>query len=460
MVLVSEQGERRIGQEEARKVSETMGLVEDRALHAYLEQVGERLRAVTPRSEAVYSWQVVDRPEPNAFALPGGPVYVSRGLLALLNSEDELAGVVGHEMGHVAARHSTRRLTVGAPFAIAFGLPAAVVGAVSPALGKIVGIPAAVAEGLVVAPYARSQEHDADDIGMELAAKAGWNPAALADALETLEEESVLRQGEPRQATFFDTHPLTRDRLQRIRTKASTLEVAEPRPIAGDRAAFYAKVQGILVGDDPRQGVFDDNDFLHPGLGLFLRFPQGWRTENQDRMVVAMPEGHEQRVFTLLQISTEGNDPRAGLAADEVDKRWWSQAQETRIHGLPALRLLAAEGGVAYDLTWVALGGRIYRVSGACPAEQLSHWQATFDRVAGSFRALRAEDRPRIREKRLRVARARKGETLAQLLARVDNAWRPDAVAIANGLSLGQHLRTGQPVKYVRAERYQGTSER
>jgi len=461
VVLVSEQAEQRIGRGEAAKVAEAMGLVKSPALNAYIQEVGKRLAAVTPASQAVYSWQIVDQPEPNAFALPGGPTYVSRGLLALLNSEAELAGVMGHEMGHVAARHATRRLTVGAPFAIAFGLPAALVGVVSPTLGKIVGIPGAVAQGLVLAPYARSQEHDADEIGMQLAAKAGWQPGALADALETMERESVLRQGEARQAAFFDTHPLTRDRLQRIRAKAAELPIAAKPPIAADRAAFYARLDGLLVGNDPKGGVFDGNDFLHPVLGLVVSFPKGWRTENHDQMVLAMPAGagdggSKGRVFTLLQQSAQGDDPMAGAEADAIGPEWLAKVERTRIGGLPAARLVAVNKGVAYDLTWYALGSSVYRVTGACPAAEQARWQQTFQRMAHSFRPLARADRSRIRAKRLRVVRARAGETLAALLRRVDNAWKPEAVAIANGVALDEPLTKGQAVKVVRAEPYTG----
>jgi len=137
--LISASQERELGREEAKKVEASMGLVDDSPLTAYVRQVGERIATHSPHAGVDYTFYVLDLPEPNAFALPGGYVYVSRGLLALLNSEDELAGVVGHEVGHVAARHSVRRVTRAAPIGVVSGVGAAVVGMVSPVLGDVVG---------------------------------------------------------------------------------------------------------------------------------------------------------------------------------------------------------------------------------------------------------------------------------------------------------------------------------
>ncbi|HZE89561.1 MAG TPA: M48 family metalloprotease [Verrucomicrobiae bacterium] len=179
MTLVSEAKERELGEAEARRVAETMGILEDPALSAYVRAVGERLAQFSPRTDVTYTFQIVDMEEPNAFALPGGPVYVSRGLLVLTNSEDELAGVLGHEIGHVAARHAVRRVTRAAPLAVVTGLGAAVTSIVSPMLGDLVGGIGGVAGAFVLAPYSREQEREADRIGQELAGAAGWDPAGL-----------------------------------------------------------------------------------------------------------------------------------------------------------------------------------------------------------------------------------------------------------------------------------------
>lgn len=263
------------------------------ALAAYVQAVGAKLAAVSERPAGPWQFLVVDRPEPNAFALPGGHVYVTRGLLALANSEDELAGVLGHEIAHVTASHSTKRLGAAvatAPLAIASGLAGLAVGIVSPALGSAVaGAGELVTEGLVLAPYSREQEHEADEIGQTLAARAGYDPAALPRFLETLDREVALAPGQKREgSSFFDSHPLTPDRVARTEERARQLARAAASPIAGARGAFLAKLDGLVVGEDPAQGVFQGRVFLQPELGLALDFPAGWKTRNTNEAVGAL----------------------------------------------------------------------------------------------------------------------------------------------------------------------------
>ena len=177
MVLVSNEQEKSIGAEEAKKVEQEMGLLDGDPFSPYLNRLGRRLAEESPRKNVSYQFHLVDMTEPNAFALPGGYVYVTRGLLVLVNSEDELAGVVGHEIGHVAARHSVQKISKQGPFAIVFGVVSGVTGLVSPLIGDIVGGIGQFTQSLVFAPYSRSQESEADEVGQEIAVLE--RPAAL-----------------------------------------------------------------------------------------------------------------------------------------------------------------------------------------------------------------------------------------------------------------------------------------
>jgi predicted Zn-dependent protease len=198
LTLISAKQEQEIGAEEAKKVEEQMGLLDDTPFLPYLDALGQRLAKESPRQDVTHQFHVADMAEPNAFALPGGYVYVTRGLLALVNSEDELAGVVGHEIGHVAARHTVQKISRQGPFAVVFGLASGIVGLVSPFVGNIIGGVGDLTQSLVFSPYSRSQETEADRVGQEMAAKAGWDPAALSAFLTTLEREVDLMSKEPR----------------------------------------------------------------------------------------------------------------------------------------------------------------------------------------------------------------------------------------------------------------------
>lgn len=455
MVLVSQKKEVELGRAEAAKVEESLGLVKDPALERYLQAVGSRLAAVMPKSAAQWRFGVVDRPEPNAFALPGGPVYVSRGLLALLESEDELAGVLGHEMGHVLARHAVRRLTVGAPFALVFGIPAQIVGIVSEPLGGLVALPGRLIAPLVLAPYSRSQEYEADALGVEYAAKAGWQPEALASALQALQREDALQNGESQRPDFLASHPSAPDRIERILTDASKQPVASRRPIAPDQAAFFAKLDGLLVGDDPRDGTFLGSDYLHPQLGFAITFPETWMAQDQQTVVVATPENAKGRAFVMLQVSGKGTDPAAGAREDGLDPKLLARGRALAIHGLPALRLSGVQRKSAYEFTWIALGGNVYRVSAVCPESEQVLYQPIFRATEESFRPLSRRELGRVREQRLRIVRAEAGESLLGLLKRTGSAWAPAQAAVANRIEdPGAPLRAGRLVKVARSEPY------
>ena len=205
-VLTSEDAEIEQGNQLAKLVESEIGLVENPGLDTYLSQLGQRLASHSPRDTITYQFQVANMPEANAFALPGGRIYVSRGLLPLLNSEDELAAVLGHEIGHVAARHSVRRQTASVPLAplrIATALGGATASIVSPGLGQLVAGLGELPGAFAMAAYSRDQEREADRLGQQIAAAAGFNPMALSVFTETLAREEAL-SGEPdRRGSFL-----------------------------------------------------------------------------------------------------------------------------------------------------------------------------------------------------------------------------------------------------------------
>ena len=245
-VLISAEKERTLGAEEAEKVEKSMGLVDDPEIVAYVKAVGRRLAKHSPRRDVRYTFQIVDMEAPNAFALPGGYVYVSRGLLVLVNSEDELAGVMGHEIGHVAGRHAVQRLTrvaATSPLRIVTGIAGAAVGIVAPRVGGAIASAGQVASALIIAPYSRDQEREADQVGQNIAARGGWNPEGLTFLLKSLGRAEKLRSGEERQSSFFDTHPTTGERVAKTKERATQLKVSPASPVTKDRAAFMAKLR-------------------------------------------------------------------------------------------------------------------------------------------------------------------------------------------------------------------------
>jgi predicted Zn-dependent protease len=447
--------EQKLGDDEAKKVEQEMGLLRAPALEGYVRAVGEKLAAVSERPEGPWKFLLVDKPEPNAFALPGGYVYVTRGLLVLVNSEDELAGVLGHEIAHVTARHSTKRIGAAvlmAPVTISTGLAGFAVGTVSPLLGSAVaGTGQAVTGALVLAPFSREQEHEADELGQALAARAGYDPAGLPRFLHTLDRDLALLPGDKRAFHFLDSHPLTPDRVARTEERAGQLTRAAASPIASGRAAFVARLDGILVGDDPAQGSFEKSRFLHPELDLAIDFPAGWKTQNTNDSVGAISPAKDAVVVLHVAAQSSSLDQ---VLAKLAEKQGDVSFERFEVNGLRAARTRISGSGRVSEITLIEYQRDVYGVVGQSEESVASQYAPMFRATAGSFRALRASERKSIRESRLRVRPAQARETPAEIARRTGSSWKGERVAVANGVELADRFDAGWPAKLALTQAY------
>jgi predicted Zn-dependent protease len=456
VTLLTVEQEKKIGGEEAKKVEQEMGLLDDTALNRYADALGQRLAKESPRQDVSYQFHVVDMIEPNAFALPGGYVYVTRGLLALVNTEDELAGVVGHEIGHVAARHTVQRISRQGPFALVTNLVSGVTGFFVPVVGNIVGGVGNLAQSLVFSPYSRSQESQADEVGQEIAAKAGWDPVGLANFLDTLQREEALLADGPRKPSFFDSHPATPDRVKHTTKYAKDLKPVAREPISPSREAFLARLDGLIVGQRAANGIVQGQSYRHPDLNFFLQFPDKWNVDNTPIQLASAPKEGDRAV--VLSAVAEGNDPMEGARALEkaAKSSLPSKPQPTTINGLPAARTQLGDSKLTIDLTWIAHGGKVYQIAGIAPTKNFDNVRPVFQAVTQSFRPLSQEERHSIRQKRLRLVKAQAGENLTALVDRSHSAWKVNQVAVANGLTGTESLREGQLIKITVEEPYIG----
>jgi len=461
LAVLSADEERQLGAQEAERVESSMGLVADPALVAYIQAVGDKIARQSPRRDVSYTFKVVDQPQPNAFALPNGNIYVSRGLLILANSEDELAGVLAHEVVHVAARHTVRSANVAAatsPLRIATGIAGLAAGIITPRVGEgIMGLGDTATEAFM-APYGRSQEREADDVGVDLAARAGYNPEGLPSLLRALQREETMQKGGPSRQSFFDTHPATPERVRDTERRASTLRPEHATPVAKTQADFLARLDGLPVGDDPASGTFLKSRFFHPVLGITVSFPAEWQTRNASRAVVGYAQDKE--AVLLLTVVGKGEDPVQ--AARETEQaagiRLLERAATLDINGLRAVRSVVAvdgaRGPTTLDFTWIAYDGIIYRIVGVSPTRRYGTYRPLFDQSVSSFRAITPADKAQLRETRLRVATARAGERPAELARRTGNVWSGEEIAVVNGLAADTRLAAGQLIKVAMSEPY------
>lgn len=431
----------------AEQVEREIGVVDAPQLAAYVERLGQRLARNSPRRDLVYRFAVVNMEEPNAFALPGGWIYVSRGLLAIANSEAELANVIGHEIGHVAARHAAQRETRAA-------------GAASgEAAGRSVAQLGQLAGAGVIAFYGRDQERQADEVGQEIAARSGYDPAEMASFLRTLERDSVQRTATPRLPSFLDSHPLTSERVEATAARVQGLALGPAPPGAASRAAFLAQLEDLIVGPDPAEGVFEAERFLHPGLGLAIDFPVGWRTQNRRAAVGAAAPGED--AFVSLEVQGPCEDPlRAARRFASESKLPLGEGVHLRIGGWDAYRswseARSQSGDVTIELTWIAHPDATLRITGVAGASRFRVYAESFRATARSVRPLKRVERAGLKVRRLRIVRARRGESLAALSRRTENVWSVAETAIANALPQKAELARGELVKIAVEVPYAG----
>ncbi len=437
--------ESELGRQAAEEIEREVGLLHDAELLAYVEAIGQRIARAASRPDATFQFHILDSPEPNAFALPGGYIYVSRGLLVLTNSEDELANVLAHEIAHVEKKHALSRIEHAEQTGLLATL--GIFAAAALGGGDAVGAVQAAAAGAVAA-YSREQEREADQVGQEFAQRAGWNSRGMPDFLRSLENQARLQQGASRYAGFFDSHPSTPERVASAAARADAVARGAAQSVAQDPAAYLKKIQGLVIGENPAAGMFVESRFLHPELNFSLRFPKDWATQNSVREVIAISP--RRVAMVRLRLQGEGDDPKqAAYRAVQGSQMWLYEGESFQVGSLAAFHAFAVDANLLLDLTWIAYNGKIYRIEGRVPGNVYETYRSTFRSVGRSFRPLLDSERALLRASVLRAAPAFEGESLEEFARRTGNLWSPLETALRNGIPKDRTLAKGQWLKFA-----------
>lgn len=416
-VMMSEEQELALGKKADGEVRKEYGVYKDPGLQAYVNRIGTRLAASSHRAGISYHFTVVDSPEINAFALPGGYIYVTRGILVYLDSEAELAAVVGHEIGHVTARHGVRQYSAS----MAAGLGAAVVGAVVPQVGQVAQSVVDVLGSAIISGYGRDHELEADKLGAEYLARSGYDPQAMIEVIgvlkdqETFDAEIARKEGrEPRRYHgLFATHPDNDTRLKEVVGEATRLAKPGTSQVRG-AGEYLRELDGVVFGDNPELGMPRGNAFYHPGLGFALRFPQGWRLKNQaDRVQATSPSGDALMELRLL-------DKAQGTPSDLLRRKLQispgTELDTTAISGLPAAATTIQRSGRPIYAATVFLGENAYLLAGTVKqASSYGRYASEITAAARSFHPITDAERKLAEPLRLKLVKARKGDTFASL---------------------------------------------
>lgn len=444
--LMSEAEEIAIGRQGDAEIRREMGVYHDEDLQRYVNDIGQRLAAVSHRPNLPWTFTVVDIPVVNAFALPGGFVYVTRGLLAHLGDESELAGVLGHEVGHVTARHASQQYTRSATGSLGVLLASIFVPGVAPFSDV-----ASIGIGTLFLKYGRDDELESDRLGVEYAAKAGWDPESVPRFLTTLSRlDAMSARGFP---TWLSTHPDPGSRV----TKAAPIAAAH---VAGEHARnrddYLRHIDGLAFGDDPTEGVVQANRFLHPDLRIALDFPEGWDVQNSSDQVVAQLEGEK----TLMLMRT-ADQARGSSLADGAKRHMrglgftLQQGAEEQVGGLDAFvgvytGKARQVGPVRVRAAHVTVGRQVYLVAGVAPDGEFDGADTEFAATLRSFRQLSGGEAAALRANRVALYTSKAGDSWQSIAQRAGRGLvSASRLALMNGFAVNVQPPAGTRLKIV-----------
>jgi predicted Zn-dependent protease len=442
IMLVGEAQEIAMGQEADQEVASSLGLYPDDALQAYVAGLGKGLAASGERPGLPWTFRVVDDAAVNAFALPGGFIYVTRGIMTHLNSEAELASVLGHEIGHVTARHTVSQITKSQLATI--GLVAGMI--VRPELARF-GDLAQAGMQLMFLKFGRNDEQQADDLGLRYMTRRDYDPREMVEVFSVLDRLGQT-SGEGRLPSWLSTHPAPANRAQRIQSEIQAQHLTGTRV---EEPGYLQHLDGMVFGENPREGFFEGAAFFHPELRFQMRFPAGWKTQNQKQAVGATsPQEDAIVVMTLV----------AGRSADQAANEFLRQqglraagSERTNIHGLPAVTALfeavADQTPIAGRVAFVEYGDKVYRLLGYTPSVRWGNYDRVFADSISSFAPLTDRRYLDVQPRRVKVVPVTQPMTLDELARRQGATVSTDVLALINHVAPGAPLPAGRPVKVV-----------
>ena len=445
-MLVSEQQEISMGKEYDPQVVATYGVYDDAEIAAYISDIGQRIATVSDRPGLAYEFKVLDSPVINAFAVPGGYVYFTRGILAYLNNEAEVVGVMGHEVGHIAARHSAKQISQQQIATIGLGVGSIL----SEDVAKYAGL-AQAGLGLLFLRFGRDAERQSDQLGVDYSTKLGYDATEMANFFGTLDKMSGGESGGL--PGWFSTHPAPDERVQNVTRMAQ--EQQAKNPVANyevNREKYLRKIDGLVFGEDPRQGYTEEGFFYHPELKFQFPVPADWQVVNTPSQVqIANSDQNAVILFQLAQQNT------ARAAADNFVTQ--ANAQKVsddamRVHSLNAVRLVSdvnSNDGVLRVVSYfIEYEGRVYLFHGLSNKLNFSRYGDTMENCMRGFNRLTNPQKINVEPNRIRIKTVAKTGTLESTLQSFGVAAdKMELHSLLNGMELTSTVSANSLIKVV-----------
>jgi predicted Zn-dependent protease len=450
VVFMSEAQEIQLGKESDPQIIAEFGLYQDSSLQLFINQKGREMTAISHRPKLDYQFRIVDSEVLNAFAVPGGYVYFTRGIMAYFNNEAEFAGVLGHEIGHIAARHSVKQQRDQILGQV--GLIAGIV--LAPGLAQLAE-PASQGLQLLFLKFSRDAERQSDELGVEYSTKIGYDATEMAGFFNTLSREGA-KSGAGEIPEFLSTHPDPGSRNKTVGKLATDwkkkLNVSNPLV---NRNTYLKRVEGLVYGEDPRQGYLENSIYYHPELRFQFAVPTGWQYQNTpSRVQMATKDGKA----AMMLMPGKGSSPKeAANAFLEQNKLQPLDAKETTVNGLKAVAVIAdaqAQQGqqpIRTSSYFIQYGQSIYLLIGMSSAADFKNYAGVFSSSQQSFKELTDAAKINKSPERIRLVTARSVSTLEQVLKENNvSEDRMEQHAILNGMALKDNVEAGMMLKVVR----------
>jgi predicted Zn-dependent protease len=448
--LTSEAQEISMGQQADQEISASLGLYPDESLQQYVQQLGAKLAATSERPNLPWTFRVVDDHVVNAFALPGGYIYVTRGILAHLNNEAELAGVLGHEIGHVTAQHSVHRMATQQLTQLGLGIGMIL----KPELQRYADI-AGAGLGLLFLKFSRDDESQADELGVRYMTRAGNDPHQLGSVMTMLDRVSQV-DGGGRVPEWLATHPNPGNRREHI---AKLISEMDSEATVGDinRESYLRQIDGVIFGMNPREGFFRSNSFFHPDLKFRFDFPAEWKMINQKQAVVAVSP--EQDAVVIISFSNKKSPEEAANDFFSQEGLTAQRPASGNIHGLRAssgeFTAQTEQGVVQGFAAFVEYDGHIYRLLGYTDQSRWNNYGQGMVKSIHSFDRLTDSHILSVQPQRLKLVTISQDMSLEEFNRQYPSGVSLEVLGIINQVEQNEPLRAGQQVKRIIGEKFE-----
>lgn len=450
-MLLSKKQEIAMGAQSDPEIVSFFGLYEDEELQRFIDVKGEQMAAISHRPELDYDFKVLDSPVVNAFAVPGGYVYFTRGILAHFNNEAEFAGVLGHEIGHIAARHSAKQYSKAMLAQV--GLVAGMV--ISPEFAQFADV-ANQGVSLLFLKFGRDAEEQSDRLGVEYSTKIGYDAEEMAEFFLTL-SRMRLQSGVEAVPTFLSTHPDPANRYEDVQKLAALWqEKLNAADLEENRNQYLRMIDGMIYGEDPKQGFVEDNVFYHPVLKFKFPIPSEFTFQNTPQQVqMAHTSGKAIALMTLAQGESLEAAAQATLQNNQLQA---VDSRQLSVNGLQALAVVAdqqqqqqgQQAPMRVLLYFISYNGNIYQFLGASAANDFNSFTRVFTDIFNNFAPLNDPDKLNRQPERIIIKTVQRAGTLAEVLRRHNvPAERMEELALLNGMELTDPMEAGILFKVI-----------